>query len=74
MLIAHGTNGLMILGLDAENIRRLKEGQPILKSLSQFGGRDDILILYGETLEDVKRQLEASMGPLPAASKLPEPQ
>lgn len=35
VLIAHRTDGLMILGIDAENVRRLKAGQPILKALSQ---------------------------------------
>lgn len=74
MLIAHRTDGLMILGIDAENVRRLKAGQPILKALSQFGGTDDVLILYGETIEDVKAQLETAMGPLPAAQTLPETQ
>lgn len=72
MLIAHRSDGLMILGLDAENVRRLKEGQPILKALSQFGGTDDILIVYGETLDNVKAQLEKAMGPLPKESTLPE--
>ena len=72
MLIAHRADGLMILGIDAENVRRLKAGQPILKALSQFGGTDDVLIVYGDTIEDVKAQLEKAMGPLPAASTLPE--
>lgn len=72
MLIAHRTDGLMILGIDAENVRRLKEGQPILKALSQFGGTDDVLIVYGDTIEDVKAQLEKAMGPLPAAETIPE--
>lgn len=74
MLIAHRADGLMILGIDAENVRRLKAGQPILKSLSQFGGKDDVLIVYGETTDDIKAQLEKVMGPLPEPEKLPEPQ
>lgn len=69
MLIAHAASGLMILGLDAENVKRLKEGQPILKSLAQFGGTDDILIVYGETLDDVRKQLEKAFGALPQESK-----
>ena len=73
MLIAHRSDGLMILGIDAENVRRLKAGQPILKALSRFGGTDDVLILYGETIEDVKAQIvKAGMGPLPEPEKLPE--
>ena len=74
MLIARASNGTMILGIDAENVRRLKEGKPILKALSQFGGKDDVLILYGETLEDVQLQLEKAWGSLPPARPLPEPQ
>jgi hypothetical protein len=61
MLIARTSNGVMILGIDAENVRRLKAGQPILKSLAQFGGKDDIVIVYGETLADVQRELEKSL-------------
>lgn len=71
MLIARATNGMMILGLDAENVKRLKEGKPILKSLAQFGGKDDILIVYGDTLDDVQRQLEKEFGPMPAAQAHP---
>ncbi len=74
MLIARASNGTMILGIDAENVRRLKDGKPILKALSQFGGKDDVLILYGETLADVQAQLEKAWGPLPPAQPLPEPQ
>ncbi len=72
MLIARATNGMMILGIDAENVRRLKAGQPILKALTQFGGTDDVLIVYGETIDDIKRQLEKAMGPLPKERELPE--
>ena len=73
MLIAHRVDGLMILGIDAENVRRLKAGQPILKALSQFGGHDDILIIYGDTLDDVQRELEKTMGPMPQPHDLPKP-
>lgn len=72
MLIARASNGVMILGIDAENVRRLKDGRPIVKALSQFGGTDDILIIYGDTLEDVQRDLEKSLGPLPKPKPLPE--
>lgn len=68
MLIARlGT--LIILGIDAENVRRLKAGQPILKALAQHGGTDDIAIVYGDTLADIQKELEKHYGPLPAPSK-----
>lgn len=73
MLIARTSGGMMILGIDAENVRRLKNGEPILKALSQFGGKDDILIIYGDTIDDVQRKLEEAIGPLPRPKSLPEP-
>lgn len=74
MLIARASNGMMILGIDAENVKRLKDGKPILKALSQFGGTDDVLIIYGDTLDDVQRELERALGPLPKPQPLPETQ
>ena len=71
MLIARTSNGVMILGIDAENVKRLKAGRPILKSLAQFGGKDDVLIVYGDTLDDVQRELEKAIGPLPQAQSHP---
>jgi hypothetical protein len=73
MLIAKTTGGLIILGIDEESVRRLKEGQPIMKSLAAFGGTDDIAIVYGKTLEDVQRQLEQAFGPMPRQRDLPPP-
>lgn len=70
MLRARTNDGLCILGLDAENIRRLTAGQPILVSLAQLGGTDDVMICYGETLEHVQRSLEKAMGPLPKPKPL----
>jgi len=68
MLRARLSSGMFILGLDAENIRRLTNGQPIVVSLAELGGSDDVAIMYGETLDDIKRDLEAAQG-----SPLPEP-
>ena len=71
MLRARLSNGLFIFGLDAENILRLTSGQPIMVSLAELGGTDDFAIMYGETLENIKRELEAAQGsPLPEAIPL----
>lgn len=65
------SNGVFVLGIDAENVRRLKKGQPILVSLAQQGGTDDVMIMYGETLDDICRELEAATGrPLPDPTPL----
>lgn len=68
MLRAKINGGPFILGLDTENIRRLKAGQPILVSLAELGGTDDVLIMAGETLNDIKKELESAFG-----QALPEP-
>lgn len=71
MLRARASNGVFILGLDAENVKRLKEGKPILLSLAGMGGNDDIMIMYGETLEEIKQELESASGkPLPPETPL----
>jgi hypothetical protein len=72
MIIAKLNDGLFILGLDAENIDRLKKGQPILKSLAEFGGKDDIAIVYGDTLQDIQAVLEKEFGPMPNPKPLAE--
>ena len=68
MLRARTSNGVFILGIDAENVRRLQAGKPILVSLAELGGTDDVMIFYGETLDDIQRELEQVMG-----SKMPTP-
>jgi hypothetical protein len=73
MLRARFSNGVFCLGLDAENIRRLQQGQPILVSLAELGGTDDVLIMAGETLEDIAKELEKATGQaLPNAKPIEE--
>jgi hypothetical protein len=73
MLRARLNNGVFILGLDAENIRRLKDGKPILVSLAELGGTDDVLIMAGETLNDIAADLEKVTGQkLPKAKSIDE--
>jgi hypothetical protein len=62
MLRLRMSNGLFIFGLDAENIRRLTSGQPIHIELEQLGGTDRILIMAGETMADVAKEIEAVTG------------
>lgn len=66
MLKARLSNGAFVLGIDAENVRRLKKGQPIRVDLGELGGTDQVFIMYGETLQDIQREIEAAAGsPLP---------
>lgn len=72
MLRASLTNGTFLLGLDAENVRRLKSGRPIVVDLTDLGGKDKVMIIYGETLQAIMRELEDATGePLPPAQPVP---
>lgn len=71
MIRARASNGTFILGICAENVKRLKEGKPILVSLAELGGTDDVLIVYGDTPQDILRELrEASGSELPAPTPI----
>jgi hypothetical protein len=73
MLRARLSNGVFVLGLDAENIRRLQAGQPILVSLAEMGGDDDVLIMAGETVNDIAADLEkVTLQKLPKAKSINE--
>ena len=73
MIRARLSNGIFILGIDAENVRRLQAGKPIVVSLAELGGTDAVCIMYGETLQDIGRDLEAAVGaPLPPATLINE--
>lgn len=68
------TNGDYIFGLDAVNVKRLQKGQPIVADLKPMGGHGRIMIMYGHTLDDVKRQLEDATGkPLPPPMEVNTP-
>jgi hypothetical protein len=72
MIRARLTNGTFILGIDAENVRRLKQGMPIAVDLRQTGGKDQFMLVYGDTLADIERELARANGaPLPPAQPLP---
>lgn len=57
---------LVVLGVDEENIKRLKEGKPIFIDLTSLGMTGKVCIMYGETLKKVKEDLENATGiPIP---------
>jgi hypothetical protein len=66
MIRARLSDGRFLFGLDAENVRRLVNGQPIAIELEPMGGTDKILIMFGQTYGDILNELETAMGePLP---------
>lgn len=59
---------LLILGVDRENLRRLRGGQPIVVDLTDYGDTRRVLFMYGDTMTDIMRELEASGMKLPPVS------
>ena len=56
-MIKARTGNTVILGIDKENVKRLKDGKPIRVRGSDLNVETDIYIVYGETLNEVQRQL-----------------
>lgn len=58
MVKAKLNNGDLVFGLSAENVRRLKDGQPISVNLKDMGLEDRrIMITYGETEDDIFKDM-----------------
>lgn len=65
-------NGNFLFGIDAENVRRLKDGHPLDIDLTLTGGTDRVIVMYGETMADIVREIEMASGQkLPPAQPLP---
>lgn len=47
----------IILGLSEENVKRLKQDQPIRVQLSELGLKGEVFIIYGKTELDMQKQL-----------------
>jgi hypothetical protein len=48
-----GGQPVILLGLEAENVKRLKEGKPILVLGADLGIDFDIYIVYGKTVKEI---------------------
>lgn len=61
-IVARLTNGHFVIGLEAENIKRIKEDKPFFKRLADYGGPDvTIYLVYGETRDDIVRKLSGGI-------------
>jgi hypothetical protein len=58
MIKAKLTNGDLLFGISAENVRRLKNNEPIVFNLKTMGLEDrKVMIVYGETEQDIMAEL-----------------
>jgi hypothetical protein len=54
---------LVIFGLSELNLQRLRDGKPIDIDLRPFGHELNVVIFYGKTEEDMRRDLAEFIGP-----------
>jgi hypothetical protein len=52
----------ILLGIDKENVKRLKKGSPILVKGDDIGLKEDIIIAYGDTLKNITDELNIKVG------------
>lgn len=71
MIYAQLSDGDWLLGIDAENVRRMKAGRPLRIELKRFGGTNNVIIMYGETLSEIHAELVRVFGKLPTCE--PDP-
>lgn len=55
---------LIVLGLSAGNVDNLRSNRPMLIHLEELGLSGDVIILYGDTEEDIRDDL-AAIGAVP---------
>lgn len=72
MIRARLSDGTFLFGIDAENVKRLKGGKPLNLDLRQLGGTEQVVVIYGETMQEIVDELEKATGrKLPPAMPLP---
>ena len=60
-----GDRPFLILGVDRENINRLTSGKPIRVTMESVDIERDVMVIFGETLQDVMDQLTSAGVELP---------
>lgn len=63
---------VVILGIDARNVRRMKEGDPIHVKGEELGLTEikSIVIAYGETMDALVGEMRAHGMPIPTAAEM----
>lgn len=71
MIRARLSDGRFLLGIDANNVQKMKEGKPLVVDLSDHGGVDCFIMVYGDTLADVLKDITDAGFNLPPAQPMP---
>lgn len=69
MVVANGSHGngtkLLILGLSRKNVEELQKGRPIFKTAEEIHEDHNLIIMFGETEEDIQQEIGREFGRLP---------
>lgn len=74
-MIRARSEGLLFLGIDAENVRRLKSGMPIHVHFAEVDNGvpvTEVVIAYGGTLQEIVQEM-IDQGKLPPDFVMPQP-
>lgn len=63
MLKIKATDDLVLFGLSEMNLVKLREGKPIEIDMSELGMSGRVIIFYGGTEGDMRRELADLIGP-----------
>jgi len=69
MIKAKLSNNDLLFGLTEENIKRMKNNQPIKINLEDMGLKGSIIIMYGTTGQSIRSQLQV-MGAITDKTKI----
>lgn len=58
-----GGGRVALLGITQDNVNALQEGRPINVDLSQLGIEGEIVICYGKTMKELRKDLDPLIGP-----------
>ena len=62
MIKAHLSDGSFLMGLSALNVQKLKEGLPIVFDGRPFGLSGQVIIVYGETEDQIMKDFLMASG------------
>ena len=62
MLRARASNGVIILGLDNDDIKLLRGGYPLLAEAKELGSQQEIVLMDGANFAHIKSVLEVASG------------
>jgi hypothetical protein len=62
MVILHMRDGRWVVGFDANNLRLMQAGKPMVIDFAKYGGEGMLYLMYGDTVEAITADLQRLTG------------